>query len=132
MKNAFVLILCFTLLFLAFNPGVFENGSDFPTFFEIFEFGYAITFGTVDLFVSVFKGPEVFFEKFDIWRSVLFDKITLFSFLSAFVDRSIDFLDSIVYRIPVVKEIKHVIDTIILPFEDKISDILEWVTEKIG
>lgn len=132
MKNVFVLFLCFTLLFVAFNPISFSRGFEFPTFFDIFDFGYTITFGTVDLVVSVFKGPEVFFQKFDVWRDTIFGDVTLFDFLITIVDRSISFLDSIAERIPVVRDIKHVIDTILLPFEEVVSDLIDWLSEKIG
>ena len=132
MKNVFVLFLCFTLLFVAFNPISFSRGFEFPSFFEIFDFGYTITFGTVDLVVSVFKGPEVFFQKFDVWRDTIFGDVTLFDFLVTIVDRSVSFLDSIAERIPVIRDIKHVIDTILLPFEEVVSDLIDWLSEKIG
>lgn len=132
MKNVFVLFLCFTLLFVAFNPISFSSEFEFPTFFKIFDFGYTITFGTVDLVVSVFKGPEVFFQKFDVWRTTIFGDVTLFDFLVAIVDRSVAFLDSIAERIPVIRDIKHVIDTILLPFEEVVSDLIDWLSEKIG
>ena len=132
MKNVFVLFLCFTLLFVAFNPISFSRGFEFPTFFEIFDFGYTITFGTVDLVVSVFKGPEVFFQKFDVWRTTIFGDVTLFDFLVTIVDRSVAFLDSIAERIPVIRDIKHVIDTILLPFEEVVSYLIDWLSEKIG
>ena len=87
---------------------------------------------TVDLVVSVFKGPEVFFQKFDVWRTTIFGDVTLFDFLVAIVDRSVAFLDSIAERIPVIRDIKHVIDTILLPFEEVVSDLIDWLSEKIG
>ena len=44
MKNVFALFLCFTLLFVAFNPISFSRGFEFPTFFEINSTeGYRIT-----------------------------------------------------------------------------------------
>lgn len=132
MKNVFVLFLCFTLLFVAFNPISFSSEFEFPTFFEIFDFGYTITFGTVDLMVSVFEGPEVFFQKFDAWRATIFGDVTLIGFLFSIVERHNAFLDSIAERIPVVRDIKHVIDTILLPFEEVVSDLIDWLSEKIG
>ena len=132
MKNMLALFLVFVLLFVAFNPNALSSRSDFPTFFEIFEFCYTITFGTLDMIVSIFQGPEVLLQKFDIWRTTIFGDITLFDFLNSMLTRSIDFLDSIAERIPVVREIKHVIDEIVLPFENIISDIVDWLTEKLG
>ena len=111
-------------------PFVFSDSS--ISFDDIFGFGYELTIGTIEVITSVFKGSDVFFTRFDQWRITVLGDITLFDFLVSIVDRSVDFLDSIAYRIPVIRDIKHVIDTILLPFEEVVSDLIDWLSEKIG
>ena len=122
MRNIFVLILCFTLLFIAFHPDYLNpdpNTEEYvvPDFTEIFAFGYELTFGTIEVFVSIFNGPEALIERFDQWRVAVFGDYTLVSFL-----------DSITDRIPLIRGIKDFFD----PLIDEMSDFGDWVKDKIG
>ena len=103
-----------------------------PSFNGAFSFGYELTIGTIEVVTSIFKGPEAFFDRFDQWRVTVFGDVTVWGFLTSIVERSIDFLDSIALKIPVVRELKQVIDNILLPFENIISDVVDWINEKIG
>ena len=108
-----------------FDYEAYESILTNPTFYSfdfdtIFKKGYECTFGTFEVLVSIFKGPDAFFTEFDEWRSVLFGDVTIVSFL-----------DSIFEKIPVVRDIKHVIEKLILPFEDIINDIYDFVRDKV-
>ena len=113
------------------DEAIFYPDNDLTSFNEIFEFGYEVTFGTLETITSIFKGPAVFFNRFDLWRKNLFGDVTILSFISSWIDRSVDMLDSIALKIPLIKDLKTVIDTILLPFENIISDVIEWITDKI-
>ena len=101
------------------------------SFNDIFGFGYELTIGTFEVITSIFKGPDVFFARFDQWRITLFGDVTILGFLLSIVDRSIEFLDSIVLKIPILKDIKPVIDDIIMPFKNLVYDLVTWIDEKI-
>lgn len=112
------------------TPFVFSDSA--LSFDDIFAFGYELTIGTFDVVTSVFKGPDAFFDRFDQWKTTIFGDVTVFGFLTTIVERSVDFLDSIVLKIPVVREIKEVIDSILLPFKNIIRDVVDWIDEKMG
>ena len=131
-KNIFIVILCFALLFLAFNPEYMSSDytdlHGMPSFSEVFVFGYELTVGTVELLTSILKGPDAFFDKFDQWRTTLFgEDVKFVDFLSRLVTRSIEFLDQIARQIPVVKDVKNFIDTILSPLENFLDNIPDWL-----
>ena len=60
-------IILFTVIFYAFNPG----GSP-PTFDEIFEFGYNVTIRPFEVLASIRDGFSVFFDNLLEWFKSLF------------------------------------------------------------
>ena len=118
MKNILILFLCFTLLFVAFHPDYMSSGV--PSFSEIFGFGYELTIGTLEVFVSVFKGPDALITRFTQWRTVIFGENTIISFLDAFTD-----------RLPIVRTLKDFAESVIQPLEDVFSDLAEWLRKKL-
>ena len=118
--NIFILILCFVLLFVAFNPLVLEPDAELPTFNEMFAFGYEITIGTVEMAASIFKGPDVFIDRFSIWRINVFGENTIVSYLDRITD-----------DLPVVRTLKNFAETVLSPLEDVFSDLSEWIRDKI-
>lgn len=102
------------------------------SFDTAFDFGYELTIGSLQVLTSIFKGPDAFFTRFDQWRATIFGDVTLFGFLTAAVERSVDFLDSVASKIPVVREINTVLDDVFMPFRRIIQDLVEWLDDKIG
>ena len=60
-------VLIFTLIFYAFNPG----GSP-PTFGEIFEFGYMVTIKPLEVLASIKDGFTPFVNNLIDWFESLF------------------------------------------------------------
>lgn len=121
-RNVVIFILCLVLLFVAFNPEYLypsdnPEEDNFPSFSEMFAFGYELTFGSLEVFVSVFKGPEALITRFTQWRTVVFGEFTIISFLDSFTD-----------RIPIIRGIKDFFE----PLIDEMSDFGDWVKDKIG
>ena len=121
-KNIFILILVFVLLFVAFNPSYLDPSlePELPTFSEIFLFGYELTIGTFEVFTSIFRGPEALHERFSIWRDHIFGDFTV-----------LDFLDSFTDRLPVIRTLKRFAENVIAPLEDVFTDLTDWVRRKI-
>lgn len=121
-KNIFVLILVFVLLFVAFNPSYLDPTLEpqLPTFSEIFLFGYELTVGSVEVVTSIFKGPDAFLERFSSWRSNVFGEFTV-----------LDFLDSFTDRIPVVRTLKRFAENVIAPLDDVFTDLSDWIRRKL-
>ena len=125
MKNIFIVILCFTLLFLGFHPEYFERDDEsgeflVPSFTEIFGFGYELTFGTIETATSIFKGPEAFVARFKQWRVCIFGDVTV-----------LDFIDNFTDRLPVIRELKEVVELVIAPLSDDFADLVDWIRDKI-
>lgn len=125
MRNIFIVILCFTLLFVAFHADTYlspnENG-EFATvsFEEIFGFGLELTVGTFQVLTSIFKGPTVFYNRFTQWRKVVFGDFTL-----------IDFIDNFTDRFPALRITKDFVESVLSPLQDVFEDLSEWIREKL-
>ena len=126
MKNVFIVILVFTLLFVGFHPGYLvpnpETGTfSTPSFSEVFGFGYELTFGTIELATSIFKGPDAFFQRFEAWSSKVFGTYTIFDFIDAFTD-----------KLPVIRQLKEFVEFVISPLSEDFSDLVEWIQDKLN
>lgn len=119
-KKIFVVILSFVLLFVAFHPAYLEPGAGFPTFDEMFDFGYEITIGTVEVGASIFKGPSAFLTRFDKWRRAVFGDVTL-----------LDFLDELTDRLPVIRTLKNFVEGVLEPLSDSFKDLTAWIKDHI-
>lgn len=60
------IVLIFTLLFYAFNPG-----GEPPTFGEIFEFGYNVTVKPLEVLASIRDGLGDFIDNLVVWFNSL-------------------------------------------------------------
>ena len=60
-------VLLFTVIFYAFNPG----GSP-PTFSQIFEFGYNVTVRPLEVLASIRDGFGTFLDELVAWFNSLF------------------------------------------------------------
>lgn len=108
---------------------VFNNSS--ATYDDIFGFGYELTIGTFEVITSIFKGPDVFFARFDQWRITLFGDVTILGFLYSFFTRCLDFLNDVAYSLPLIRDIKYVIDFVLKPFESIISPLDNWLKNNL-
>lgn len=109
----------------------------------IFNFGYELTIGTFEVVTSIFKGPDKFFERFSSWRTTLFGEVKLFDFITGWFTRSIDLLNDLADKLPVIGPLKGFIDNcletligfienVIGPLEDSFSNLVNWIRDKIG
>ena len=125
MKYVFLVILCFCLLFIGFHPGYLvpdENGAfSVPTFTEVFGFGYELTFGTIEMGTSIFKGPEAFLLRFESWSRTVFGNFTIFDFLDQFTD-----------KFPILRQLKEFVEFVIAPLQDDFGDLVEWIKDKLN
>ena len=119
-KKIFVVILSFVLLFVVFHPSYLEPSSGFPTFDEMFDFGYEITVGTIEVAVSIFQGPSKFLARFDKWRHVVFGDTTL-----------LDFIDELTDRLPVIRTLKNFVEGVLEPLSDSFENISNWIKEHL-
>ena len=119
-KKIFAVILTFVLLFVAFHPSYLEPGAEFPTFDEMFDFGYEITVGTIEVAVSIFQGPSKFLTRFDKWRHAVFGDVTL-----------LDFLDELTDRLPVIRTLKNFVEGVLEPLSDSFENISNWIKEHL-
>jgi len=61
------LVLLFTLILFAFNPG-----GEPPSFGEVFEFGYNVTIRPMEVLASIRDGFGVFLDELVAWFNSLF------------------------------------------------------------
>ena len=122
MKNILLLILCFTLLFVAFHPEYKSPSGLYgtPSFSDIFGFGYELTFGTLEVVVSIFDGPSALIARFTTWRKAIFGDNTIISYLDTFTD-----------KLPIVRTLKNFAEFVIQPLEDVFIDLSEWIRNKL-
>ena len=125
MKYVFIVILCFSLLFLGFHPGYLvpdENGAfSVPTFTEVFGFGYTLTFGTIEMATSIFNGPEAFLLHFESWFKNIFGDYTI-----------VDFIDQFTDKLPVIRQLKDFVEFVVAPLQDDFSDLVDWIKGKLN
>ena len=119
-EKIFAVILIFTLLFIAFNPEYMVPDAEMPRFSDVFVFGYEIIVGPFEIMKSAFDGPDAFVSRFSQWRSNVFGEITL-----------LDFLDNITDRVPVLRNVKNFVESVIAPLEDVFGDLSEWIRKKL-
>ena len=61
------LVVLFTFVFFAFNPG-----GEPPTFGEVFEFGYNVTIRPLEVLASIREGFTEFLDELVSWFNSLF------------------------------------------------------------
>ena len=119
-EKIFVVILVFVLLFVAFNPTYLSSESELPTFSRIFVFGYELTVGSVEVLISVFKGPGALADRFAAWRVNVFGQVTVFDFIDNFTD-----------RLPVVRTLKGFVEAVISPLQDVFAELSTWIRNRL-
>ena len=116
LEKIFLVILLFTVLFVAFNPQYIDPSQnlDFPSFSDIFSFGYEITIGSVEVVVSTFK------ERLGQWQ----DNVIGF--------RLKDYINSFIMDMPVINTLVTFVKKCLNPLENIYVKIAEWLIDKLG
>lgn len=120
MKNVFVVILVFLLIFVAFHPSYLEPESSMPTFDEVFEFGYNVTVGPFVVLASVKDGIPAFWNELNDWFG------SVFGFNA---DNLMDFFEDKIFGdlTNAIESIKTFFSTVFDPVKDLVQEIRDKI-----
>ena len=121
---------------------------------EVFDFGYELTIGTLEVVTSVFKGSDEFFSRFDRWKNVLFKDVNILEFIFDLLERIITYaidwtveafslIKEFVDKLPIIGPLSRFVDScldvligfiqnVIAPLEDVFTDLSKWIRDKLS
>ena len=133
---------------------VLDASFDQVDYNEVFDFGYELTIGTLEVATSIFRGSDEFFSRFDRWKSVLFKDVNIIEFIFDLFDRiikyaidwigeSFNLVKEFVDKLPIIGPLSRFVDScldvfigfiqnVIAPLEDVFGDLSKWIRDKLN